>query len=94
MPAQVLGERCERLGRAEPHGEGGEAAGVGGVLHLDQVLLTRQSEPVTDRGENPHPRQRAEVHGQDRTIVVRVGGVGQLDPGQSDRRGGGARGLP
>ncbi|MBN9098176.1 MAG: hypothetical protein J0I49_08710 [Pseudonocardia sp.] len=46
------------------------------MLHLDQVLLTRQSKPVPDQGQDPHPGQRAQVQ------RVSGGDVGKSDTGQ------------
>ena len=60
-PAEIVGERGQRLRWAEPAGDELDGAAGGEVTHLYQMPLARQSIPVPDSGEHIPAGQPAEI---------------------------------
>jgi hypothetical protein len=75
-PTQVPGHSGEPVGWAEPEQHETHRRVAVLLVHLDQVLLTGQSMPVSEQHHDVHPAQRPEVTG------VSARRVGDDEPAQ------------
>lgn len=81
-PVEEPRELCQRVWRAEPHGEAsatGRLDCVAMVPHLDEVLLARQSMPVADEHKQRRTVLGAKIH------LSIPPGIRQHDSPQVDR---------